>query len=53
MANKKIQKANDFQIYLKGQLKDPEFKKYYDEYGKKLEASYQISKIKKKDEGGK
>jgi len=50
MDNKKIQEEKDFQAYLKEQLKDPEFKEYYDEYGKKLEDSYQTSKMKKKDE---
>jgi len=34
MNNQKISKAIDFQSYLRKQLKDPEFKKYYDEYGK-------------------
>lgn len=48
MDNKKIQKAETFQSYLKNQLKDPEFKKYYDEYGKQLEISYQILKMRKK-----
>ena len=47
MDNKKIQKAQDFQAYLKRQLKNPEFKKYYDEYGKQLEIAYQILKLRK------
>ncbi|MBU3934721.1 helix-turn-helix transcriptional regulator [Patescibacteria group bacterium] len=47
MDNKKIQKAQDFQAYLKKQLKNPEFKKYYDEYGKQLEIAYQIFKLRK------
>ena len=33
----KIKKAVDFQSYLATQLKNPEFKKYYDRYGKQLE----------------
>ncbi|MBU4204574.1 helix-turn-helix domain-containing protein [Patescibacteria group bacterium] len=48
MDNKKIQKAQDFKVYLKRQLKNPEFKKYYDEYGKQLEIAYQILKLRKK-----
>ena len=34
--NKKIKKAVDFQDVLKKELKNPEFKKHYDKYGKKL-----------------
>jgi len=45
---KKQQKPTDFQEYLKEQLKDPEFKKYYDEYGKQLEIAYQILLLRKK-----
>ncbi len=47
MDNKKIKKADDFQVYLKNQLKNPEFKRYYDEYGKQLEIAYQILKLRK------
>jgi ribosome-binding protein aMBF1 (putative translation factor) len=43
-----MQKEDSFQKYLASQLKDPEFKKYYDEYGKQLEISYQILKLRKK-----
>ena len=46
--NKKIENMIDFDDYLKEQLKDPEFKKYYDEYGKQLEIAYQILKLRKK-----
>jgi ribosome-binding protein aMBF1 (putative translation factor) len=45
---KKNQKAVDFQEHLKEQLKNPEFKKYYDEYGKQLEIAYQILQLRKK-----
>ena len=45
---KKNQKAVDFQEYLREQLKNPEFKKYYDEYGKQLEIAYQILQLRKK-----
>ncbi|MFA5387179.1 MAG: helix-turn-helix transcriptional regulator [Candidatus Paceibacterota bacterium] len=48
MKNKKMQEEDSFQKYLASQLKDPEFKKYYDEYGKQLEISYQILKLRKK-----
>lgn len=48
MNNKKITKAIDFQSYLKKELKNPEFKKHYDEYGKQLEIAYQILELRKK-----
>ncbi len=32
----------DFQKYLENKLKNPSFKKYYDKYGKQLEASYKF-----------
>jgi len=44
--NKKI-KAKDFQEYLAKQLKNPEIKKHYNEYGKQLEIAYQILKLRK------
>ena len=49
--NKKIQtikKATDFQDILKKKLKNPEFRKHYDEYGKQLEIAYQILQLRKK-----
>ncbi|MEK7123767.1 MAG: helix-turn-helix transcriptional regulator, partial [Patescibacteria group bacterium] len=45
--NKKQQKDVDFQEYLANQLKNPEFKKYYEEYGKQLEIAYKILQIRK------
>jgi len=45
---KKIRKEIDFESFLKEQLKDPERKKYYDEYGRQLEIAYQILKLRKK-----
>ncbi|MFQ5662035.1 MAG: helix-turn-helix domain-containing protein [Candidatus Paceibacteria bacterium] len=45
--NKKIEKATDFQVHLKEMLKDKEFKKYYDEYGKQLEIAYQVLQLRK------
>lgn len=44
---KDAQKAVDFQEYLQERLKDPKFKKHYDEYGKQLEIAYQILKLRK------
>ena len=44
--NRKI-KAPDFQEYLAKQLKNPEIRKYYNEYGKQLEIAYQILKLRK------
>ena len=45
--NKKTKKAVNFQDYLKGQLKNPEIRKHYNEYGKQLEIAYQILKLRK------
>lgn len=44
---KKTQKAVDFQKYLAERLKNPKFRKYYDEYGKQLEIAYQILQLRK------
>ncbi|MEK7124635.1 MAG: helix-turn-helix transcriptional regulator [Patescibacteria group bacterium] len=38
----------NFQDVLKKELKNPEFKKHYDEYGKQLEIAYQILMLRKK-----
>ena len=49
--NKKIKnnrKVIDFQDYLKEQLKNPVFKKHYNEYGNQLKIAYQILKLRKK-----
>ncbi|MFH1790033.1 MAG: helix-turn-helix transcriptional regulator [bacterium] len=43
-----MNKNNDFQKYLRENLKDVEFKKYFDEYGKQLEIAYQILQLRKK-----
>jgi len=42
------QKAIDFEQYLAKKLKNPRFKKHYDEYGKQLEIAYQILQLRKK-----
>jgi hypothetical protein len=39
----KITKATDFQSYLAKQLKNSEFKKYYNRYGKQLELEKRVS----------
>jgi ribosome-binding protein aMBF1 (putative translation factor) len=44
---KKSQKAVNFPEYLAGRLRNPRFKKYYNEYGKQLEIAYQILKLRK------
>ncbi len=43
----KTKKAVDFQVYLVKRLKNPKFKKYYNEYGKQLEIAYQILQLRK------
>ena len=47
MSRKKYQKAKDFQKYLAEKLKNPKFRRYYNEYGKQLEIAYQILKLRK------
>ena len=47
---KKKNKKNiypSFDCYLAQQLKNPKFRKYYNEYGKQLEIAYQILKLRK------
>jgi len=49
--NKKIQKtkrATDFQDMLKRELKNPGFKKFYNEYGRQFKIAYQILQLRKK-----
>lgn len=41
-------KNNDFQNYLKENLKNSQLKKHFDEYGKQLEIAYQILELRKK-----
>ncbi|MEA2113583.1 MAG: helix-turn-helix transcriptional regulator [Patescibacteria group bacterium] len=47
--NKKKLKAVDFQEYLAEELKNPKFKRHYDECGKQLEIAYQILQLRKKE----
>lgn len=46
---KQNKKAVDFQDYLAHQLKNPEIRAHYDEYGKQLEIAYQILELRKKE----
>ena len=45
--NKKITYLS-FDRHLAEELKNPEFKRYYDEHGKQLEIAYQILQLRKK-----
>lgn len=40
--------SNDFNEYLQKQLKNPEFKKLYDDYGRQLEISYNLLQMRKR-----
>ena len=46
---KKQYRAMDFGEHLRKELKDPVFRKHYNEYGKQLEIAYQISQLRKKE----
>lgn len=46
--NKKNRVFIDFDDILKKELKNPEFKRMYDEYGRQLEIAYQILQLRKK-----
>lgn len=41
-------KLTDFEQDLKNQLKNPKFKKYFDESGKQFEIAYQMNALRKK-----
>lgn len=45
--NKKQNKVPDFQVYLRQQLKDSEFRRQYEEFGKQLELAYEIQLLRK------
>lgn len=45
---KKIRKATNFEEHLSQELKDPEFRRMFDEFGQQLEISYQILQLRKK-----
>ena len=44
---KQLSEVIDFQEYLTREIKNPEFKKYYDKYSKQLEIAYQILQLRK------
>jgi len=44
---KLINKAVDFDVYVSKRLKDAQFKKQYDTYGKQLEIAYQVLQLRK------
>lgn len=48
LTKKQFKKAIDFQAHLEEELKNPKFKKYYDEFGKQLEIAYQLLQLRKK-----
>ena len=45
--NNKNFKATDFDDYLKQELKDPEFKKWFAYHGRQLEIAYAINKLRR------
>jgi DNA-binding XRE family transcriptional regulator len=47
MNKKSIKKLINFQSYLRQELKNPEFKKHYDKFGKQLEIAYQVAQLRK------
>lgn len=47
--HKKQYKAIDFGKHLASELKDPIFRKRYNEYGKQLEIAYRILELRKKE----
>ncbi len=48
ITKKKKIKLTDFEDVLAEHLKDPEFKRYFDEFGKQLEISYALLQMRKK-----
>ena len=44
---KQLNKTIDFETYLSEKLKDKQFKKHYDDYGKRLEVAYKILQMRK------
>ena len=47
MDRAEIKKAISFDVFLEEELRNPEFKKWYDYYGKQLETSYKILQMRK------
>ena len=44
---KKIIKAPDFEDFLREELKDPKFKRLYDEFGQQLDIAYRINHLRR------
>ncbi|MEK7211968.1 MAG: helix-turn-helix transcriptional regulator [Patescibacteria group bacterium] len=49
MKKKYNTKGMSFEEHLKEELKDPKFKKYFNEYGKQLEIAYAIFQLRKRE----
>lgn len=47
--NRHTKQSIDVTQYIKRRLKNKEFKRHYDDYGKQLEISYQIAQLRKKE----
>ncbi len=47
MTNKQFKKTINFNAHLQQKLKDPKFKKHYDEAGKQLEVAYRVQQLRK------
>ena len=45
---KTVLKATDFEDYLAKELRDPEFKRLYDEAGRQLEIAYRINHLRRR-----
>jgi len=47
LTKRQFKKEIDFQADLEEQLKDPRFKRYYDEFGDQLEIAYKLMQLRK------
>lgn len=47
MDKKKILKATDFQAHLAEELKNPEFKRLFDEFGEQFEIAYRVNHLRR------
>ena len=45
--SKRTKKPLDFQQYLRKELKDPTFRKHYEEYGKQIEIAYRLLQLRR------
>ena len=48
MQKRTMKPTTDFQDHLRQELKDPKFKKAYDEYGRQLDVAYKMLLLRKK-----